>query len=95
MCGQSVRRCGLEEAGDRRSLEIPTRMFEPAACGRLRLTSVPIVGCDALLELKAVLRAAQRGDRDGVLQVRISADHERRFRSNVTTDSGHGEHGFR
>jgi len=67
-CGQSVCRCGLEEAGDRRSLEIPTWMFEPAACGRLRLTTVPIVGCDALLELKAVLRAAQRPDHDGVLQ---------------------------
>src|ERR1700730_17413871 len=43
-------------------------MFEPAACGRLYLTTVALVSGDALLELKALLRATQRPDTDGVLQ---------------------------
>jgi hypothetical protein len=34
--GHSVCRCGLEEERTRRSVEIPTWMFEPAACCRLR-----------------------------------------------------------
>jgi hypothetical protein len=45
-------------------------MFEPAACGWLRLTTVPIVGCDTLLVLKALLRAAQPSGADGVLEAR-------------------------
>ena len=44
-------------------------MFEPAACSRLRVMAVPTVGCDALLELKALLRTAQRPrDSGDVLQ---------------------------
>jgi len=70
--GHAVCRCGLEEVQHHRSIEIPTWMFEPAACCRLRVMTVPTVGCDALLELKALLRAAQRPaqrpDSDGVLQ---------------------------
>ena len=62
----------LEGVQHHRSIEIPTWMFEPAACCRLRVMTVPTVGCDALLELKALLRAAQRPaqrpDSDGVLQ---------------------------
>jgi hypothetical protein len=66
--GHSVCRCGLEEERNRRSIEIPTWMFEPAACCRLRVMAVPIVGCAALLELKALLRTAPRPDSRGVLQ---------------------------
>ncbi len=44
---QPVCRCRLEEVGYQRSLEIPTWMFEPTACGQLCLATVPIVGCDA------------------------------------------------
>ena len=36
--GHSVCRCGLEEERNRLSIEVPTWMFEPAACGRLRVT---------------------------------------------------------
>jgi hypothetical protein len=43
-------------------------MVEPAACCRLRVMAVPAVSCDALPELKALLRTAQRPDPDVVLQ---------------------------
>ena len=56
--GQSLCRCGLEEERNRRAVEIPTWMVEPAACCRLRVMAVPTVNCDAL-ELKVLLRAAQ------------------------------------
>src|SRR2546426_60662 len=52
--GHSVCWCGLEEGRTRQSVEIPAWMFEPAACGRLRVLAVPSVGCDALLEFKAL-----------------------------------------
>src|SRR5713226_9708764 len=58
--GQAVCRCGLQDRQDRGSVEIPTWMFESAACCRLGVMAVPTVGCDALLELKALLRTAQR-----------------------------------
>jgi hypothetical protein len=66
--GHSVCRCGLEEERNRRSIEIPTWMFEPATCGRLRVLSVPTVSCDALLELQGLLRTVQHPDHGGVLQ---------------------------
>src|SRR5712691_4071325 len=66
--GHSVCWCGLEEGRTRRPVEIPAWMFEPAACGRLRVMAVPSVGCDALLELKALLRSAPPPDSSGVLQ---------------------------
>jgi len=66
--GQSVCRCGLEEERNRRAVEIPTWMFEPAACCRLPAMAVPTVSCDALLELKALLRTAQRPYPGVVLQ---------------------------
>jgi hypothetical protein len=65
--GQSLCRCGLEEERNRRAIEIPTWMFEPAACCRLRVMVVPTVGCDALLELKA-LRTVPCSDPGVVLQ---------------------------
>jgi hypothetical protein len=43
-------------------------MVEPAACCRLRVMAVPAVSCDALLELKALLRTAPRSDPGVVLQ---------------------------
>jgi hypothetical protein len=43
-------------------------MFESAACCRLRVMAVPTVGCDALLELKALLRTAQRRDSGSVIE---------------------------
>src|SRR2546425_13367411 len=53
---------------NRRSVEIPSWMFEPATCCGLRLMALPTVGCDALLDLKALLRTVQGRDRGGVLQ---------------------------
>ena len=61
--GQSVCRCGLEEERNRLSIEIPTWMFEPAACGRLRVMAVPTVDCDALRALQALLRTVPAAGR--------------------------------
>jgi hypothetical protein len=66
--GHSVCRCGLEEERTRRAVEIPTWMFEPAACCRLRVMAVPTVDCDALRALQALLRAVPRSDPGVVLQ---------------------------
>src|ERR1700682_203840 len=43
-------------------------MFDSAACCRMRLATVPTGGCDALLDLKALLRCAPFSDRDVLLQ---------------------------
>jgi hypothetical protein len=64
--GHSVSRCGLEE--ERHRLEVPTWMFEPAACGRVRLMAAPTVTCDALRALQTLLRTAARPDPDDVLE---------------------------
>src|SRR5918996_54773 len=66
--GHSVCRCGHEEERTRRSVEIPTWMFEPATCDRLCVMTVPTVGCDALCALKTVLRSTPRPDGGDVLQ---------------------------
>lgn len=66
--GQSVCRCGLEEERNRLSVEIPTWMFEPGACGQLRVRAVPAVSCDALNALQVLLRTVPRPDPGGVLQ---------------------------
>jgi hypothetical protein len=43
-------------------------MFDSVACCRMRLAAVPTVGCEALLDLKALLRRASFPDSDVVLQ---------------------------
>ena len=58
--GQSVCRCGLEEDRNRRAIEVPTWMFEPATCRRLRLLHEPAVSCDALRGMQALLRVVPR-----------------------------------
>src|SRR5207247_10574129 len=45
--GQSLCRCGLEEERNRRAVEIPTWMIEPAARCRLRVMAAPTASCDA------------------------------------------------
>jgi hypothetical protein len=64
--GHSVSRCGLEEERNRLSIEVPTWMFEPAACDRLRVTAVPTVNCDALRALQTLLRTTAHPDPDDV-----------------------------
>lgn len=66
--GHSVSRCGLEEERNRLSLEVPTWMFEPAACSRLRVMAVPAVNCDALRALQTLLQTTARPDRGDVLE---------------------------
>jgi hypothetical protein len=66
--GHSVSRCGLEEERNRLSIEVPTWMFEPAACGRLRVMAVPAVNCDALRALQTLLRTTARPDPGDVLE---------------------------
>jgi hypothetical protein len=63
-----VFRCGIDENPGARFLEIPQWMFDSVACCRMRLATVPTVSCDALLDLKALLRCASFPDSDVVLQ---------------------------
>ena len=60
--------CGSEEGPVVRHLEIPQWMFDPEACCRMPLAGAPIVGCDALLDLKELLRSVPRQQRDIVLR---------------------------
>jgi hypothetical protein len=63
-----VFRCGIDENPRAQLLEIPQWMFDSVACCPMRLAVVPTVGCDALLDLKALLRCASFPDSDVVLQ---------------------------
>jgi hypothetical protein len=63
--GQAVFRCGTEENRDLRYF-VPQWMFDPVFCCRTRKAAVPVVGCEALRDLKALLQSL-RG-RDVVLQ---------------------------
>ena len=49
-------------------MEVPQWMFDSVACCRMRLATVPTVGCDALLDLKALLGCALFSDSNVVLQ---------------------------
>jgi hypothetical protein len=66
--GRVVCRCSIEENSVARVLEISEWMFDPAICRRMHLAVVPTVGCEALLELKSLLRCAPLPDTDVVLQ---------------------------
>ena len=66
--GQAVFRCDIDESLEARLLEIPQWMLDSVARCRMRLATVPTVGCDALLDLKALLRCASFPDSDVVLQ---------------------------
>jgi len=66
--GRAVFQCGLDEKPGARLLEIPQWMFDSVACCRMRLATVPMVSCGALLDLKALLRCALFPDCDVVLQ---------------------------
>jgi hypothetical protein len=46
-------------------------MFEPAACGRLRVMAAPVVSGDALSALQALLRTVAPSDASGVLIVTL------------------------
>jgi hypothetical protein len=65
---RAVFRCGIDENPRAQLLEIPQWMFDSVACCHMRLAAVPTVGCDALLDLKALLRCASLPDSDVVLQ---------------------------
>jgi hypothetical protein len=63
--GQPVFRCGTEENHDARYL-VPQWMFDSAVCCRMHKATVPVVGCEALRDLKALLQFPP--DRGVVLQ---------------------------
>ncbi len=65
--GRAMCRCGVDENQDVRYL-VPQWMFDPAACCRMHKTAVPVVGCEALRDLRALLRDAALSHRDIVLQ---------------------------
>ena len=57
--GQPICRCGIDDQRNDRSLEVPAWMFEPAVCDHLHLAATPVVDCQALIEVKAVLQTAR------------------------------------
>ena len=63
--GQAVFRCGTEEHHGLRYL-VPQWMFDPIFCCRTRKVAVPVVGSEALRDLKALLLSLP--GRDVVLQ---------------------------
>jgi hypothetical protein len=66
--GWVVSHCSIEENAEARHLEIPEWMFDPVICRRMQLAAVPTVSCEALLDLKSLLRCAPCPDTDVVLQ---------------------------
>ena len=64
----AVYRCVLEHAHDSRALEVAQWMFDPAACWRIRLSSLPSVTCEALRELRHLIETASRPDGRAMLQ---------------------------
>ena len=66
--GWVVSHCSIEENAEARHLEIPEWMFDPVICRRTQLAAVPTVSCEALLDLKSLLRCAPCPDTDVVLQ---------------------------
>lgn len=66
--GRVVSHCRIEENSEVRHLEIPEWMFDPAICRRMQLAAVPTVSCEALLDLKSLLRCASLPDTEVVLQ---------------------------
>jgi hypothetical protein len=56
-----VFRCYLEETQQWSALEIPEWMFD-SACSTMRLVEVPVVGCEGLRSLKALLAGASNHD---------------------------------
>jgi hypothetical protein len=65
--GQAVFRCGTEENRAIRHF-VPQWMFDPAACCRMHMAPVPLVGFEALRDLKALLRGVALAPRDVVLK---------------------------
>ena len=63
-----VSHCRIEENAEARHLEIPEWMFDSSICRRMQLAAVPTVSCEALLDLKSLLRCAVLPDTDVVLQ---------------------------
>jgi hypothetical protein len=66
--GRVVSRCRIDENAEARHLEIPEWMFDPVICRRMQLAAVPTVSCEALQDLKSLLRCAAFPDTDVVLQ---------------------------
>jgi hypothetical protein len=66
--GRVVSHCSIEENSGVRLLEIPEWMFDPAICRRMHLAAVPTVSCEALLDLKSLLRCVPLPDLDAVLK---------------------------
>ena len=66
--GRVMSQCGIEENSEARHLEIPEWMFDPVICRCMRLAALPTVSCEALLDLKSLLRCAPLPDTDVVLQ---------------------------
>lgn len=66
--GRVVSQCSIEENSEARHLEIPEWMFDPAICCRMQLAAVPTVSCQALLDLKSLVRCVSLSHTDVVLQ---------------------------
>lgn len=58
---KAIFRCSAEIEEFPSSLEIPQWMFDRVLCCSMRLAEVPVVSCQALLELRALLRGGGDG----------------------------------
>ena len=66
--GRAAYRCRVEQNQENRILEIPQWMFESAVCGQLCMAETPTVNCEALQDLKGLLRSARLSGANLVLQ---------------------------
>ncbi len=63
---RAVFRCGTNVSA--RPVEVPQWMFESARCRSMRIVAVPVVCCQALRQLKALLQIAPASGRGDVIQ---------------------------
>ncbi len=66
--GTAVFRCSLNRHDGRWTCEVPQWMFDRAVCCAMRVVDVPATNCQALHQLKELLRAALMPDDGAVIQ---------------------------
>ena len=66
--GQLIVRCALEQRHDARSIELAHWMFDSAVCCQMRMAEAPLVGVEALRELRILLALSAAPKAEGMLQ---------------------------
>jgi hypothetical protein len=85
--GHGVMRCGDDQGARLRRLEAPQWMFDAATCPTLQMASMPIVECEALIDLKYLLAGSLSGSR-----WEIAAPRGPRHESNCPSASRRSRH---